>query len=181
MAYTRTTWSTGDTITATKLNNIEQGIVNLDNASGGGGGGSSSSELLVTVTKSTSGGSTSYTMDKTYAEIYNAFMAGTHVYVKYFSSTPSSLNNGNYSLNRGEVVTVYKYINAYRVSVSCSWYVTTTDGGNFLEVMAPTIATYGFTSSSSSSTTVGNNYPKLIRNVYAAPASCYYASSYPFD
>lgn len=34
MSYTPTTWTTGDTITATKLNKIEQGI-----ADAGGGGG----------------------------------------------------------------------------------------------------------------------------------------------
>ena len=33
MAYTPNTWATGDTITATKLNNIEQGIVDLVNSS----------------------------------------------------------------------------------------------------------------------------------------------------
>ena len=33
MAYTPNTWATGDTITAAKLNNIEQGIVNLVNSS----------------------------------------------------------------------------------------------------------------------------------------------------
>ena len=33
MSYTPTTWTTGDTITATKLNKIEQGIANA----GGGG------------------------------------------------------------------------------------------------------------------------------------------------
>jgi len=30
MSYTKTTWSTGDTITAEKLNNIETGIKNND-------------------------------------------------------------------------------------------------------------------------------------------------------
>ena len=49
MAYTPTNWVTGDTVTATKLNKIENGI-----ASAGGGG-------LVTVT--------SNTLDKTYNEI----------------------------------------------------------------------------------------------------------------
>lgn len=36
MSYTPTTWANGDTITAQKMNNIEQGIV--DASSGGGGG-----------------------------------------------------------------------------------------------------------------------------------------------
>lgn len=37
MAYTPTTWATGDVITADKLNNMENGILNA--GSGGGGGG----------------------------------------------------------------------------------------------------------------------------------------------
>ena len=35
MSYTPNTWSNGDTITAAKLNNIEQGIVSVENNSGG--------------------------------------------------------------------------------------------------------------------------------------------------
>lgn len=34
MSYTPNTWSTGDTITAAKLNNIEQGIVSAENNGG---------------------------------------------------------------------------------------------------------------------------------------------------
>lgn len=49
MAYTPTNWVTGDTVTATKMNKLEQGVANA------GGGG------LVTVT--------SDTLDKTYNEI----------------------------------------------------------------------------------------------------------------
>lgn len=36
MAYTPTTWATGDTITAAKLNNIEDGIVEAAQSGGGG-------------------------------------------------------------------------------------------------------------------------------------------------
>lgn len=42
--YTPTTWAEGDIVTATKLNNIEQGIVN---AGGGGGGDFSTAEVTV--------------------------------------------------------------------------------------------------------------------------------------
>ena len=59
MSYTPTTWANGDTITAEKMNNIEQGIV--DASSGGGG---------VLIVHDTDG-----TLDKTYAEIKAALAA----------------------------------------------------------------------------------------------------------
>lgn len=58
MSYTPTTWTTGDTITATKLNKLEQGVANA----GGGVSG------LCTVT--------SGTMDKSYNEIMSIVSAG---------------------------------------------------------------------------------------------------------
>lgn len=59
MSYTPTTWTTGDTITATKLNKIEQGIA----SAGGGVSG------LCTVTNGT--------MDKSYNDIMSIVNAGT--------------------------------------------------------------------------------------------------------
>lgn len=44
MAYTPTTWVTGDTVTATKLNKLEQGVANA----GGGGGGNLFYEVTTT-------------------------------------------------------------------------------------------------------------------------------------
>lgn len=44
MAYTPTTWVTGDTITATKLNKLEQGVANA----GGGNGGTVFYEVTTT-------------------------------------------------------------------------------------------------------------------------------------
>lgn len=58
MSYTPTTWTTGDTITATKLNKIEQGIADA----GGGVSG------LVT--------DTSDTLDKSYNDIDAMITAG---------------------------------------------------------------------------------------------------------
>jgi len=40
MAYSKTTWSTGDTITAAKMNKIEQGVYDAHNGSGSGSGSS---------------------------------------------------------------------------------------------------------------------------------------------
>lgn len=60
MAYTPTVWKCGDTITAEKLNKLEQGVAN----SGGG------SESLVV--RTTTDGS-AVTLDKTWQEIYDAY------------------------------------------------------------------------------------------------------------
>lgn len=69
MSYTPHTWESGETVTAEKLNNLEEG------ASGGG-------SLLVTVTveeDTPSSHSTTYTMDKTWQEIHDALLAGSYV------------------------------------------------------------------------------------------------------
>lgn len=69
MSYTPTEWNTGDTITASALNKIENGIANA------GGGGA------LIVTTSDIGGET--VMDKTVQEIHDALMSGTPVYYKF--------------------------------------------------------------------------------------------------
>ena len=63
MAYTKTTWAAGDTVTSTKLNKIENQLETLSN---------SGSSLFVTLTWS---GST-VTADKTYSEIASAIQRG---------------------------------------------------------------------------------------------------------
>lgn len=65
MAYTPTTWSSGDTITATKLNKIEQGIVGVGGI------------LVVTATINSTTGFTS--LNKTWQEIHDALIAGENV------------------------------------------------------------------------------------------------------
>ncbi len=72
MPYTPTTWVTGDTVTPTKLNKIEQGLYDADN--------NSSSALVVTVTYDSS--NYKWTMDKTAQTIWNACVAGTPVIVR---------------------------------------------------------------------------------------------------
>lgn len=62
MSYTPNTWQTGDTITAAKLNNMEQGI-----ASAGGA-------LVVNVTLNSA--SHKLTCDKTGAEVHAAYQSG---------------------------------------------------------------------------------------------------------
>lgn len=65
MSYTPTTWTTGDTITASALNKMEQGI-----AEGGGG----ASGLVV---------DSSDVLDKTYSEISSMVLQGVLPFIKY--------------------------------------------------------------------------------------------------
>ena len=65
MSYTPTKWQTGDTITAEKLNNMEDGIENAN-------------ELFI-VTCTPDSPDYSGTMDKTVAEINEAYQAGRTV------------------------------------------------------------------------------------------------------
>lgn len=101
MAYTPTTWANGDTITAEKLNKLEQGVAN------------SGSCLMVELT------SKAGTADHTFAEIFNALKAGIPVYLHY------PPNGGDdwaqeYSDSSGvmPVVAAYKYADDYRVYAS---------------------------------------------------------------
>lgn len=64
MTYEKQTWECGETITAEKLNHIEDGIA--DASSGGG-------TLVIRETRTESEGDTVYTLDKTWQEIYDAY------------------------------------------------------------------------------------------------------------
>ena len=73
MSYTKQTWANGDTITAEKLNHMEDGIA----ASGGGGGGGAA--LIVNASVSLDAETMSFvvdTIDKTYADVTNAYSSG---------------------------------------------------------------------------------------------------------
>lgn len=91
MAYTPTTWTTGDTITATKLNKIEQGIANAGSA------------LMVQFNNGT--------LDKTVQEIYDAISAGTPVLWVYMYGDPASSSSVSYTgnLQLVNLLQVYRY------------------------------------------------------------------------
>lgn len=65
MSYTPTNWQTGDTVTAERLNKMEQGIKNADS-------------FIVTITQETF-----YVADKTYHQISDAVTAGNSIYAVY--------------------------------------------------------------------------------------------------
>lgn len=72
MAYVKTTWETGDVITAEKLNNMEGGIEALQ-------------PMIVVKTQieenNTKAGNPEFTLDKTYTEIMTALQAGVTVFI----------------------------------------------------------------------------------------------------
>lgn len=83
MSYSEHTWQSGETITAAKMNNIEEGI--QEAAQSGGG------NIIVH-------GSTVnnvYTLDMTVQELYNAIVAGTPVYlVELYGATSDNSFSG---------------------------------------------------------------------------------------
>ena len=72
MSYTPTTWAAGDTVTATKLNNMETGIANAANPF----------VVMLTPTALDYSGS----MDRTVADIYAAYQAGKEIIFRIYSS-----------------------------------------------------------------------------------------------
>ena len=90
MSYTPTTWTTGDTITATKLNKIENGI-----ASAGSG-----TPLVVTVTES----GADLICDATFNDVKDAMDANQMV---YFDFTGTSDWDNAYSLALGYSNSIY--------------------------------------------------------------------------
>ena len=94
MSYEPHTWVNGETITAAKLNNLEEGV-----SSGGGGS--------VLICNSTFNNDVSnYVLDKTVQEIYNALLSGTPVYIKFRYGTTSDYMA---TLYLAPVVKVYTY------------------------------------------------------------------------
>lgn len=76
MAYTPTSWVTGDVVTAEKLNNIESGIVGNETAIG-----NIKEAFIAEVTYDSE--ETAYSCDKTYAQIAAAITAGYVTFVNY--------------------------------------------------------------------------------------------------
>lgn len=98
MSYEKTTWQNGDTITAEKLNNIEEGI---EEAKDGVfyiyfniGGGSSPTAVI----------------NKTFAEIDAAYNAQKNICGR---SNGSTLINLNKSFNGGKQMQMYEFYLAY--------------------------------------------------------------------
>lgn len=112
MAYTPTEWSTGDTITASAMNKIENGIAGAGSA------------LIVTSQYDENG---KLVMDKTVQEIYDALASGTPVYYKYVYGTSSDYTGILY-LTPITCVYNYNYSNVFRVIVQWTTSLEVTPG-----------------------------------------------------
>ena len=96
MSYTKQTWATGDTVTASKLNHMEDGIA--------GAGGGIVLDLVGTTTPLT----------MTFEEIADAIGSGTNVYIKNDNHEDWSSDYTS-SCTLGRVVKAYKYDTTYRI------------------------------------------------------------------
>lgn len=97
MSYTPHTWVDNETITAAKLNNIEDGV---QEAAQSGGGGA----LIVNSSYSSAVGKD--VLDKTAQEIYDALLSGTPVYIKYQYGNMTEYTG---TLYLAPVVKIYNY------------------------------------------------------------------------
>lgn len=90
MAYTKQVWNCGDTITADKMNHIEEGI---ENASQGGGGVEPLIVKAVSLETKTVGGNTYkiITTDTTFQQIADAIANGRPSYLGFTPVATSSV------------------------------------------------------------------------------------------
>lgn len=142
MPYTPTEWSTGDTITASALNKIENGIANA---------GSGSGAVIIT--------DNGTALDKTYAEIYALIESGTPCYISYIGGKAEQDLDSYYaySVTLLPVVAVYKYSDAYRIMAVTARQATVSNV-NYLG--ASNMWTYSASNSSS--------YPTFLRQTYVS-------------
>lgn len=77
MSYTPTNWQTGDTVTAEKLNKLEQGV-----SDAGGGIVVASAEVGEELFSIDYENPLSISLDKTYEELYSATYSAIHIYIK---------------------------------------------------------------------------------------------------
>lgn len=113
MAYTPTTWTTGDTITASAMNKIENGIAGAGSA--------------LIVTTSIVNGET--TLDKTVQEIYDAISNGTPAYLVYIYGSVIDGYEGEQYLC--PIMGIYRYggmADQFRIAISRPMMVYSASG-----------------------------------------------------
>ena len=138
MTYSPTTWNTGDTITASALNKIEQGI-----ADAGGGGGA----LIADYNLSNN------TLSLTVAEIYAAYTAGTPIFVRYIYGDTTTYT-GNQRMMPIVHLWNYNYANWIRIAASCAERATVSGDTN---AFTPAIMIFDATST--------NDYPEYVKTI----------------
>ena len=140
MSYERHTWVTGETITAEKLNNLEEGI-----SSGGGA-------FIVEYNASTEA------MTKTYKEIWDAMVAGLPV---YFAYTYQDATQGSFVSYKFmcPITVLYKYDNVYRVNITKPKYHGSGVDGTY-HTYEPAVTIF--------QTSTLNGYPTFLKNIYSS-------------
>ena len=144
MGYTPTTWNTGDTITASALNKMEQGI-----ADGGGA-------LFTTYDASIS------KLDKTVQEIYDALESGTPVYViyKYGSISTDFISHSYYA----PIIKIYTYDNTDIIRIVATWtHQSGISSGDGSYLHAPSVVLFSANSL--------DDYPTFLRRVQVKSSS----------
>lgn len=117
MSYTPTTWQTGDTITAEKLNNMESGIENANNP------------FVVTLTPTAE--DFSGTMDKTNVEIDAAYNAEKSIIFRFITSATDYMDVPcSFAAKFGDIT--YKNFGAYFVSPTQNMLI-------FMETLAQSV------------------------------------------
>lgn len=148
MSYVKHTWVNNEVISASKLNNIEDGI---EEASQSGGGGA----LICTIAYNADLGAP--VMDKTVQEIYDALIGGTPVYAKYQYGVLGTDFSG--SIYLAPVVKIYNYDNTSVIRVCVQKPTSTNAVNNYEYILKPTVAIF--------SATGLNQYPQYYTTVGA--------------
>lgn len=151
MPYVEHTWTNGETITAAKMNNIEEGIAEAAQSGGGA--------LIVNSDWSTA--ASNYVLDKTVQEIYDALLSGTPVYIKFQYGILDTDYVGTLYLAPVVKIYNYDYTNVIRV-VAAKPVINTVQSVSTLAV--PGCLIYGADGL--------NDYPVYVNSTGVNNASC---------
>lgn len=123
MAYTPTTWATGDIVTAEKLNKLEQGVE-------GAGGSLVATGTYRAATGAVSGADYEMSLNKTYAQIEAAMEAGQSVMISVPESYPavSYAVAGHYAIVSVECVNDVYYVYGFVGANPTTFESATEDG-----------------------------------------------------
>lgn len=136
MSYTPHEWSTGETITAAKLNALENGV-----AAGGG------SLVCICEYNDDLG---EFALDKTVREIYDAYIDGTPVFVRYIDGTLGPSGTGDYvsTTYTAPVVTIYGYNYDENIRICAAIGYTVGAKGSLSILLSPSIVMFSASSMS---------------------------------
>lgn len=151
MAYTPTNWSTGDTITASDMNKLENAVANAGSA------------LIATCSWNDT--LNNLALDKTAQEIYDAILGGTPAYIKYQYGALGSSGTGNYVSQTflAPIIHIYgyDYAGVIRITASRPTLKGSASGKDFL--FSPSVVIF--------SASGMNDYPVIYASVKTADAN----------